>query len=396
MTTLRSWVIALASLAPLVAQSSYRGLSPGISTRPAVERVLGQPARQISTTLAEYPSGNENEKLFAQYDGQGVLDRLESVYAAGQDAAALRQTLGLGSPARQQTNQLGRLEEYYSPQLIVLTYASSDPAGPVARTGYFSRAQFDQAVASIAPSAAMPETPGLPPQPQPQLATGQVTLPHVIANRPMVSRPGSPSIPIPAPGATASSGAQLPPGVVSQGAGRPGSAGGRTTGAIRVTTEDGQTFEIPVDLPSLDGNSPVIQISPNRGGGAAPAFGEGPAAPAAASAAVAPPAAAAPPVDGIPVAAFEGTYDFSGGPSAPFKQAIIHRAGNRLVWSTATETAVIVPAPPESGQPDDLLTISYQFQGRPAIRLRFVISNGKVEQVVYAGGGVLAVGKPGR
>jgi hypothetical protein len=35
-------------------QSSYKGLTPGQSTRADVERVLGQPVKSVSKTLVEY------------------------------------------------------------------------------------------------------------------------------------------------------------------------------------------------------------------------------------------------------------------------------------------------------------------------------------------------------
>jgi len=53
-------------------QSSYKGLTPGSSTRADVDRVLGQPQKQISPTLAEYGGGRDATKIYVQFADESV------------------------------------------------------------------------------------------------------------------------------------------------------------------------------------------------------------------------------------------------------------------------------------------------------------------------------------
>lgn len=62
-------------------QSSFKGLTPGKSTRAEVERVLGQPVREVSDTLSEYKTQNKTEKVFVQYNPEtSVVERIEAIY----------------------------------------------------------------------------------------------------------------------------------------------------------------------------------------------------------------------------------------------------------------------------------------------------------------------------
>ena len=48
-------------------QTSYKSLTPGKSTRADVERVVGQPLKDVSKTLVEYKSPEGDGKLYVQY-----------------------------------------------------------------------------------------------------------------------------------------------------------------------------------------------------------------------------------------------------------------------------------------------------------------------------------------
>ena len=63
------WIalLILMSCATCFGQSSYKGLTPGQSTRAEVERVFGQPQKKISPTLAEYAGGAETTKVYVQF-----------------------------------------------------------------------------------------------------------------------------------------------------------------------------------------------------------------------------------------------------------------------------------------------------------------------------------------
>jgi hypothetical protein len=72
-TTLILLIFGLAS-----AQSTYKGLTPGRSTRAEVERVLGRPAKTVSATLIEYRPQPLTSKIFVQYRvGSPVVERIE-------------------------------------------------------------------------------------------------------------------------------------------------------------------------------------------------------------------------------------------------------------------------------------------------------------------------------
>ena len=75
-----SFVVALVLLACGVCfgQSSYKGLTPGKSTRTEAERVLGQPVNNVSATLSEYRPQPLTSKIYVQYrKNSPVIERIE-------------------------------------------------------------------------------------------------------------------------------------------------------------------------------------------------------------------------------------------------------------------------------------------------------------------------------
>ena len=61
-------------------QTSYKGLTPGQSTRADVDRVLGQPVKSVSKTLIEYKSPGNAGQLFVQYRNDSpaaIVERIE-------------------------------------------------------------------------------------------------------------------------------------------------------------------------------------------------------------------------------------------------------------------------------------------------------------------------------
>lgn len=57
----------LAHCSICLAQSTFKGLTPGKSTRADLERVLGKPQKKISPTLAEYNGGTDATKIYVQF-----------------------------------------------------------------------------------------------------------------------------------------------------------------------------------------------------------------------------------------------------------------------------------------------------------------------------------------
>lgn len=52
-------------------------------------------------------------------------------------------------PTASQTNSKGKLEEYFAPANIVLTYASGEADAGISRVGYYSRDLFESVVADV-------------------------------------------------------------------------------------------------------------------------------------------------------------------------------------------------------------------------------------------------------
>ena len=144
-------VLVLFCGAASFAQSAFKGLTPGKSTKTDVQRLLGQPLREVSETLHEYKSENLSEKIFVQFGPEGsIVERIEAVYPATRDRADVIRVLRLpASPTGSQTNSRGKLEEYFATTNIVLTYASGEASDGVSRVGYYSTDLFNSAVADV-------------------------------------------------------------------------------------------------------------------------------------------------------------------------------------------------------------------------------------------------------
>jgi len=138
-----------------VAQSSYKRLTPGSSTKADVKGIFGQPVREFSETLSEYKSDQETEQIFVQYErDSGVVARIEAAYADAikRSSALASMNLPMNSTAWQ-INSKGRLEEYFSAACVVLTYAGADASSGISRIGYYSRQLFDISSAKLPPSS---------------------------------------------------------------------------------------------------------------------------------------------------------------------------------------------------------------------------------------------------
>ena len=69
----------LITCATCFGQSSYKGLTPGKSTRAEVERVLGQPVKTASATLSEYKPRWNADRIYVQYDDAGPAATVERI-----------------------------------------------------------------------------------------------------------------------------------------------------------------------------------------------------------------------------------------------------------------------------------------------------------------------------
>lgn len=131
------WVLAAY---PVEAQSNWRGIQPGTSTRAQVERITGAPVQALTDTLAEYKGTQPDERVFVQYRAGGVVDRVEILMAAPVERAAAQREFGLAAvPEVSKKNSRGKTEEYYGSAMVVLTLGDAG----VERRAYYSRELFE-------------------------------------------------------------------------------------------------------------------------------------------------------------------------------------------------------------------------------------------------------------
>src|SRR5687768_8929470 len=134
------------------AQSSFRGLTPGVSTREETSRVFGNPVRDVSETLSEYRITGSTDKIYVQFrKGANVIERIEVLLAAPSARSALISSLNLNdSEITSKINSRGKREEYFgSGKFIVLSHVSSDDSSLVDRIGYYSPELFAPVAGSI-------------------------------------------------------------------------------------------------------------------------------------------------------------------------------------------------------------------------------------------------------
>jgi hypothetical protein len=72
-------LFAVLTCAVSFGQTSYKGLTPGKSTRAEVERVFGLPVKSVSTTLIEYKSPDDLGRIFVQYSDDSATARVQRI-----------------------------------------------------------------------------------------------------------------------------------------------------------------------------------------------------------------------------------------------------------------------------------------------------------------------------
>jgi hypothetical protein len=144
-------VFILVSSVPLLAQTSYKGVLPGITSRAQVEHAFGQAVKEVSSTLSEYEASDVAGKIYVQFrSGANVVERVELIYQDPNDRSEVAGPLKLPSrPTASQVNSKGKREEYYAAACIVLTFAGKSVEDGVSRVGYYSRELFDGAVPEV-------------------------------------------------------------------------------------------------------------------------------------------------------------------------------------------------------------------------------------------------------
>jgi hypothetical protein len=136
----------LLTCAACVGQSSYKGLTPGTSTRADVERALGEPTNKLTDRLLEYEEGGQ--QIYVQYSKESpTAIRILVTYSPPSTRSDVLHRQGLPQVAdARRTNKQGALEEYFgSPSYIVLTYDENSKT-EVTQVGYLSRDLFESVV----------------------------------------------------------------------------------------------------------------------------------------------------------------------------------------------------------------------------------------------------------
>lgn len=138
-------------------QSSYKGLTPGQSTRADVARVLGQPVKEVSATLIEYRPQPLTGQIFVQYQkGSTVVERIEVLCRLENSTCEdLTKSLNLRLPKKPASEQVGdeKWKSLYGPPLFIVTSGvMADAAGdslPPSRVAFYSRELYEAYQATL-------------------------------------------------------------------------------------------------------------------------------------------------------------------------------------------------------------------------------------------------------
>ena len=130
-------------------QSSYKGLTPGKSTRAEVERVLGAPVKKVSDTLIEYRPQPLAGKIYVQYrEDAPVIERIEFICRLdNSNCNDFLNSLNLRLPKNVESakDSGSRITMYYAPPLYLTTPTDKEDAP--ARIAFYSRDLYAVAVA---------------------------------------------------------------------------------------------------------------------------------------------------------------------------------------------------------------------------------------------------------
>ena len=144
-------------------QRSFKGLTPGQSTKDDVEKVLGQPINKLSETLYEYQPLEYNDvyntkprtaKIFVQYSkGSFVMDRIEWVSPSPEfylDNADFLRVINLNLPDWDKTIVAvkDKWVTYYAGSYSVVTTSCPGGSG-LCRIAYYSKELFESAVSTL-------------------------------------------------------------------------------------------------------------------------------------------------------------------------------------------------------------------------------------------------------
>lgn len=180
-------IFAIIVSAPCFGQSSYKGLTPGKSTRADSERVLGRPVKAVSETLIEYRPQPLTGKIYVQYRRSSpVVERIEFLCRTENSTCNdLIKSLNLRLPddkaAAGAANDKKWKLLYESPFFVVTSGDTADELTDgnltPARLAFYSRELYEAEFGRVnAANEKAAEDLKKPPAPEPGQITGIVTL----------------------------------------------------------------------------------------------------------------------------------------------------------------------------------------------------------------------------
>jgi TonB family protein len=133
------------------AQSTYKGLTPGRSTRADVERVLGRPVKELSETLIEYRAQPLTGKIYVQYrKDSSVVERIEMLCRLETSTCEdLIKSLNMNLPENPDSENIDDQKWkslYGSPLFIATSGVMADVTSkstPASRLGFYSRELYE-------------------------------------------------------------------------------------------------------------------------------------------------------------------------------------------------------------------------------------------------------------
>ena len=308
----------------MLAQTSYKGVVPGTTTRSQVEHAFGLAVKEVRSTLSEYEASDIAGKIYVQFrSGASVVERVEVIYQDPSDRSKVAGSLKLPSRSTaSQVNSKGKREEYYAVACIVLTFAGESLDDGVSRVGYYSRELFDGAVAKVAKNDSAGDDARMSASPVTQSSRANQTPPKVRQT-------------------TTSS----------------------SSGSTQMTERGGDTVrmaDLPPEWATLKNLPPGVTSSRSR-----PSDNE----------------------SNVDLRSLIGTFEFSAPEMAGQKSVVVEIVGGKLKWrgGNFSDTLIATGTGAQNDSDGTVLDTIYifKFANKAGIKLQFFVRNGRTRQVVY-------------
>ena len=152
-------LLALLVSATALGQTSYKGLTPGKSTKIQVQRVLGLPVTKVNETLFEYRPQPLTSKIYVQYSEDSVVAKIEArCRLPNSTCNDFARSLGLRLPENAESAKVpeggtGKYVFYYAAPLYVVTTIDEEgfQGNEVvpSRIAFYSRELYEATVGTV-------------------------------------------------------------------------------------------------------------------------------------------------------------------------------------------------------------------------------------------------------